>query len=76
MKVHLPVDLQEICSIGWANAQDSLGYVMVTGKDISAARSNPGMKSLKILHLRAYPLQATQNGGLSPENSLACLTLS
>ena len=32
MKVHLHVDLQEICPIGWADAQESLGYVIVTGK--------------------------------------------
>ena len=32
MKVHLHVDLQEICSIGWANAQESLDYVIVAGK--------------------------------------------
>ena len=32
MKVHLHVDLQEICSIGWADAQESLGYVIVTEK--------------------------------------------
>ena len=32
MKVHLHVDLQEIFSIVWADAQESLGYVIVTGK--------------------------------------------
>jgi hypothetical protein len=32
MKAHLYVDLHEISSIGWANAQKSLGYVIVTGK--------------------------------------------
>ena len=31
-KIHLHVDLQGICSIGWADAQESLGYVIVTGK--------------------------------------------
>ena len=41
MKVHLYVDLQEVCSIGWANAQESLHYVIVTAK----ARSNPEMNS-------------------------------
>jgi hypothetical protein len=25
MKVHLYVDLQEVCPTGWANAQESLG---------------------------------------------------
>ena len=32
MKVHLYVDLQEICSIGWTNVHKFLGYVIVTGK--------------------------------------------
>lgn len=32
MGVHLHVGLQEICPIEWANAQVSLGYVIVTGK--------------------------------------------
>ena len=32
MKVHLHVDLQEICSIGWADAQEPLGYAIVAGK--------------------------------------------
>jgi len=31
MKVHLHIDLQEICSIGWADAQESLGYVIMVG---------------------------------------------
>ena len=32
MKVHLYVDLWEICLIGWANAPESLVTVRVTGK--------------------------------------------
>ena len=32
MKVHLHSDLQEICPVGWADAQESLGYVTVPGK--------------------------------------------
>jgi hypothetical protein len=32
MNVHLHVDLQEICPIGWADAQTPLGYVIVAGK--------------------------------------------
>jgi hypothetical protein len=57
MKVHVYVDLQEVCSIGWANAQESLGYVIVIGKGLLAARSNPEMNSLGTLPLRAHPLQ-------------------
>jgi hypothetical protein len=32
MKVHLHVDLQEICPIGCADAQEVSGYVIVIGK--------------------------------------------
>lgn len=32
MEVHLHVYLQEVCSIGWADAQEPLGYVIVAGK--------------------------------------------
>ena len=32
MKVHLHIDPQEICPIGWADVQESLGYVIVAGK--------------------------------------------
>jgi hypothetical protein len=32
MKVHFHVDVQEIYSIGWADVQESLGYVIVSGK--------------------------------------------
>ena len=45
--IHVHVFRPGICPIGWVGAQESLGYVIVTEKGISAARSNPGMKSLK-----------------------------
>jgi hypothetical protein len=45
-------------------------------KGISAARSNPGLKSLVTLHLRTHPSLAMQNSGLFLENSLASLSLS
>jgi hypothetical protein len=32
MKVHLHVEQQEICPIGWADAKKSFVYVIVTGK--------------------------------------------
>jgi hypothetical protein len=32
MKAHLHVDLQEICPIGWADAQESLVYVIMAGE--------------------------------------------
>jgi hypothetical protein len=54
MKVHLHSDLQEICPIGWAGAQESLGSGR---KGITAVRSNPGMKSLGSWSHRAHPWQ-------------------
>jgi hypothetical protein len=38
MNVYLQVDLQEIFSIRWADAQKSLGYVMLTGKKRQISR--------------------------------------
>jgi hypothetical protein len=73
VRVHLHVNLQKICSIRWANAQESLGDVIVTGKGRSAARSNPGMKFLGILPHRALSSQAVQNSGPAPKYSFACL---
>lgn len=32
MKIHLHVDLQEICPLGWTDGQESLGYVILAGK--------------------------------------------
>jgi hypothetical protein len=32
MREHLHVDLQKICPIAWADAQESLGCAIVTGK--------------------------------------------
>jgi hypothetical protein len=47
MNVHLYVELQEICSIGWADAQESLYDGIMIGKGTYAARSNSEMKFLK-----------------------------
>lgn len=55
MKVHLHVNLQGISPIGWADAQQSLGYAIVTKRQ-SAAISNRGMKSLWILHSQSSPI--------------------
>jgi hypothetical protein len=56
MRIHVHVDLQKIFPMGWANtAQESLGYVIVTGYGILAARSNPVMKPLRTLHLELRP---------------------
>ena len=46
MNVHLYVELQEICSIGWADAQESLYDGIMIGKGTYTARSNSEMKSL------------------------------
>jgi hypothetical protein len=56
MEVNLYVDLQEICPIGWANTQESLDCVIVTGKGVSVARSNPEMKSFGTLPLSSLIL--------------------
>lgn len=53
MNVHLYVDVHEICAIGWANAQGSLQYIIMTG--MSTTRINPEMTSLKSLQFRVYP---------------------
>lgn len=41
-------------------------------KDISVMSSNPGMKSLGSMSLKALPIVAMQNSEPPPENSLAC----
>jgi hypothetical protein len=56
MKVFLHVVLQEMCSIGSDDAQKSLDYVIVIGKDTLVVRLNCGMKCLETLPLRAHPL--------------------
>jgi hypothetical protein len=33
MEVHLHVDLQKICPIGFADAQELLGYLIMTEKE-------------------------------------------
>jgi hypothetical protein len=55
MRVYLHVTLENICPIMWDNAQEPLGYIIVTGKVISAVRSKPGMKSLEIF-LQSSPI--------------------
>jgi hypothetical protein len=40
MKVYLHVDLQEICPIGWADAQESLDYVVVIGKSYQCKKQS------------------------------------
>lgn len=32
MNIHLYADLKEICPVGWDDAQESLGYVIIAGK--------------------------------------------
>jgi hypothetical protein len=59
MKVDLYVDLQEICLVGWANCPGIL-KLFIDRKDISAPKSNPEMKFLGTLPLRAHPSQSMQ----------------
>jgi hypothetical protein len=60
MKVHLYVDLQEICPIGWVYAQKYLVYVIVIEKAYQLQEGNPEVKSLRSLPLRAHPSQSMQ----------------
>ena len=53
MKVHLYVDLQEVCSIRWDTAQESLSYVILTRKGHQLQEAKE-MKSLGTLPLRAH----------------------
>lgn len=76
MRVHLHVDLEEICAIGWTDAHESLDYAIVTEKVMYSSKKQSWLEVSKDLRLRAYPLQAMQNSAPSPENSLACLSLS
>jgi hypothetical protein len=82
MKVHLCVDLQEICQIEWTKVQESLYSVIVTGKGISAGRRNPRMLGCclsELTHHKAIPKKEKKkkkDGGPSLRKSLACLASS
>ena len=76
MKVHLHVDLQEICSLGWPGAQKSLSYVMVIGKGISALRIYPDIRNLKALQFRVYPLKPCKLMGHLQKSYLDAFSLS
>lgn len=65
--------LQENCPVGWADAQESSGYVIVAEK-ANQQQGDPRMKALRTPHLRVHPSIAMENGGPSPENSF-CLPL-
>jgi hypothetical protein len=70
MNVHLHVDLQEICPIGWADAQDSLDYVIEAGKAHQQREAILGDVS-RAVPLQRAPIAAMQITALSPGNSLA-----
>lgn len=53
-----------------------LDYVIVSEKVMYSSKKQSWLEVSKDLRLRAYPLQAMQNSAPSPENSLACLSLS
>lgn len=40
MKIHLYFDLQEICPIGWANAQEPSDYVIVQQRHINSKKQS------------------------------------
>lgn len=54
--------LQEICPIGWADDQESLGEVIVPGKAYQLQISGA-------VPLQSAPITAMQDGGSSPGNS-------
>jgi hypothetical protein len=73
MKVHLHADLQEICPIGWTDTQETLGYVTMTEKRISAVRSSPGMKSLGLCLSQVHPSQPCKMVGHFHETHLLAI---
>ena len=66
------VDLQKICQIRWANAQESLDYVMMTGK--ARHQQEPIFRELEMSSLKALqfslPITAMQNTEPTPESHL------
>lgn len=74
MKVHLHVDLQEIYSIGWPDAQEPLSYVMVIGKGLSALRIYPDIRCLKALQFRVYLLNHAEGWAISRKDPCIPLT--
>ena len=75
MKVHLQVDLQGICPIGWADAQESLGYVIMSKRHISSKKQSWDEIS-GVVPLQSTPITAMQSHEPPPGNSLACHRLS
>ena len=88
MKVHLYIDLQKNCPIVEANVCEPSDHVIVLGKGLSVARSNPEMKYLCDLATQGSPIadhanrtnkqtnKQTKNGEPPPGRPLASLSLS
>jgi hypothetical protein len=64
MNIHLYVDLQKVCTIGWANAQETLD----DRKGISASCKKPSQSSPILVHAK--------KGGPPPGKPPANLSLS
>ena len=75
MKVHLHIDPQEICPVGWADVQESLGYVIVAGKAHQQQEAIWDEVSGAV-PLQSAPITAMQNNETSPGNSPTCHSLS
>jgi hypothetical protein len=75
MKVHLHIDPQEICPVGWADVQESLGYVIVAGKAHQQQEAIWDEVSGS-MPLQSAPITVMQNDGPPPDNSLFCHSLS
>lgn len=71
MNVYLQVDLQEIFSIRWADAQKSLGYVIVSGKAHQLREASWDEVSGAV-PLPSVPVIPMQNSGPPPGSSLPC----
>lgn len=67
--------LQENCPVGWVDAQESLGYVIMTW-NVYQQQEAICDKVSEDRASQSVPITAMQNGGLSPEKSLACHSLS
>lgn len=70
MKIHLHIDLQKLCSVVWADAQDLLGYAIMARKAYQKQEAIRGRNSG--VQASQSAIAAMQTGRTPPGNSLAC----
>jgi hypothetical protein len=68
--------MQEVCSIGWADAQESLGYVKRQKSDRKLQETILGQSLLGPCLLELTLYRQRKNGGPPPGRLLASLILS